>query len=69
MWSPEGGLERQLRDLLDLKRAIDAVRLYRDSTGAGLSEAKAYIDTAREAALGHDPFAEPDLTVLAAPAR
>ena len=42
--NPEGALDKQLRDLLDQKRAIDAVRLYRDTTGAGLSEAKAYID-------------------------
>jgi ribosomal protein L7/L12 len=42
--SPESGLDKQLRALLDQKRAIDAVRLYRDNTGASLTEAKAYID-------------------------
>ena len=42
--NPEGALDKQLRDLLDQKRAIDAVRLYRDSTGVGLTEAKAHID-------------------------
>jgi ribosomal protein L7/L12 len=42
--NPESAIDAQLRDLLNQKRAIDAVRLYRDSTGASLSEAKAYVD-------------------------
>ena len=42
--NPESAIEAQVRDLLDQKRAIDAVRLYRESTGVGLSEAKAYVD-------------------------
>lgn len=38
-------LEQQLLDLIDHGRQIDAIKHYRDATGAGLAEAKAAIDT------------------------
>jgi ribosomal protein L7/L12 len=47
--NPENAFDVQLRALLDQNRAMDAIRLVRETTGAGLVEAKAYVDNLTKA--------------------
>lgn len=48
-------LEDAVREALDTRSYIDAVMLYRERTGAGLAEAKQYVDRMRsKGAIGND---------------
>jgi len=41
---PESDFDKQIRTLLEQNRPMDAIRLYRETMGASLTEAKTYID-------------------------
>lgn len=41
---PDDGLD-DLRELVKLNRKIEAIKVYRERTGAGLAEAKALVDS------------------------
>ena len=41
---PESAMDKQIRSLLEQNKPMDAMRVYRETTGASLSEAKTYIE-------------------------
>jgi ribosomal protein L7/L12 len=40
----ESPLDKQIRTLLEQNKPMDAMRVYREATGASLSEAKTYVE-------------------------
>ncbi len=55
---PAGDLER-IRNALVAGRKIEAIKLYRECTGAGLREAKNYVETLEEELRRNEPWQFP----------